>query len=147
MAAGDISGAAIASFELDDNTGTATDLKGHVTEVHIAASRNAVDDTRVGDTATRMRTLKPTHSMTVSVRPHYTLVDILYGDQAANEKDVELVYHTNPPTNSQGIKVTGKVVITDVPDFGLMASGNTGDVQFTLSASDGAGFTITSVTT
>ena len=147
MATGDISGAAVQSFMLDNNAdpGVATELKSYITEIHLGVEQNTENDTRVGDVANRTRTNKPTHSMTISVRPHYSLVDILYGDRAHLEKNVTLQYDVDAPADT-GIKVTGKVVIASVPDLGLMASGSTPDVQVTLESSDGAGFTITSDT-
>ena len=117
MAVMRIRGTDLVSCKLDNSSGSATEIKEFVDSLTITKNRPAQPDTRIGDTATRVRVLKPTWSASLSLHPDVQLVDIFYGteEQEQTSRTLEVVVGDGDADGTDGYTITGEVVVVESP--------------------------------
>lgn len=110
-----ILGTAIKTLMLDNEASTpvATDIKPYVKQVEIDKTWAEYNKTAVGDSSQTFAALKPESTLTLTCNLDHLLVGMLEGDnQVARTFDLE--YAAQSSTATDGVKVSGEVVVTGV---------------------------------
>ena len=142
-----IKGTDVVTCKLDTASGTATELKDLLDSVTVTKVRASQPDTRIGDAATRVRPLKPTWSVTLSLHPDTRLHPVFEGTDAEEITARTFTLEVGDgQTGTNGYKIEGEVFIIESPMLVVQGDGDTPPVTATLEPADGEGFTFTTTT-